>query len=46
MDNQLKVYQMVRYEETEAELEDEVDILMSSGEFHPQADAEWIVITG
>jgi len=30
MDNQLKVYQMIRYEETEAELEEEVDILMSS----------------
>ncbi|CAL4146812.1 unnamed protein product, partial [Meganyctiphanes norvegica] len=30
LDNKLKVYQKVRHEETEAEMEDEVDILMSS----------------
>lgn len=30
MDNKAKVYQLVRYEETETEIEDEVDILMSS----------------
>ncbi|XP_076063246.1 ankyrin repeat domain-containing protein 13C isoform X2 [Oratosquilla oratoria] len=30
LDNRLKVYQKVRHEETECELEDEVDILMSS----------------
>lgn len=30
VDNKLKVYQKVRYEESEAEVEDEVDILMSS----------------
>ncbi|XP_004924627.1 ankyrin repeat domain-containing protein 13C [Bombyx mori] len=30
LDNKLKVYQKVRYEETETEIEDEVDILMSS----------------
>ncbi|XP_064476536.1 ankyrin repeat domain-containing protein 13C-like [Ornithodoros turicata] len=30
LDNNLRVYQSVRYEDTEAEIEDEVDILMSS----------------
>ncbi|KAH7935694.1 hypothetical protein HPB52_012602 [Rhipicephalus sanguineus] len=30
LDNNLKVYQNVRYEDTETEIEDEVDILMSS----------------
>lgn len=30
LDNKLRVYQGVRHEETEAEIEDEVDILMSS----------------
>ncbi|XP_035232175.1 ankyrin repeat domain-containing protein 13C-like isoform X3 [Stegodyphus dumicola] len=30
LDNKLKVFQKMRYEETEAEIEDEVDILMSS----------------
>ncbi|GAB6026544.1 Ankyrin repeat domain-containing protein 13C-B [Chamberlinius hualienensis] len=30
LDNKLKVYQKVRYEETEAEIEDEIDMLMSS----------------
>ncbi|KAI1290069.1 Ankyrin repeat domain-containing protein 13C [Halotydeus destructor] len=30
LDNKLKVYQRVRYEESETEIEDEVDILMSS----------------
>ncbi|CAG9107546.1 Ankyrin repeat domain-containing protein 13C [Plutella xylostella] len=30
LDNKAKVYQKVRYEETETEIEDEVDILMSS----------------
>ncbi|XP_027231114.1 ankyrin repeat domain-containing protein 13C [Penaeus vannamei] len=30
LDNKLKVYQNIRHEETEAEMEDEVDILMSS----------------
>lgn len=30
LDNKVKVYQRVRYEETENEIEDEVDILMSS----------------
>lgn len=30
LDNKAKVYQHVRYEETETEIEDEVDILMSS----------------
>ena len=30
LDNKLKVFQKIRYEETEAEIEDEVDILMSS----------------
>ncbi|GBP46360.1 Ankyrin repeat domain-containing protein 13C [Eumeta japonica] len=30
LDNKTKVYQRVRYEETETEIEDEVDILMSS----------------
>ncbi|CAN8004490.1 unnamed protein product [Ixodes hexagonus] len=30
LDNNLRVYQNVRYEDTEAEIEDEVDILMSS----------------
>lgn len=30
LDNKAKVYQRVRYEETETEIEDEVDILMSS----------------
>ncbi|GIX81657.1 ankyrin repeat domain-containing protein 13C [Caerostris extrusa] len=30
LDNKLKVYQKMRYEETEGEIEDEVDILMSS----------------
>lgn len=30
LDNKLKVFQKVRYEETEVEIEDEVDILMSS----------------
>lgn len=30
MDNKLKVYQKLRHEESEAEIEDEVDILMSS----------------
>ncbi|XP_023954986.1 ankyrin repeat domain-containing protein 13C [Bicyclus anynana] len=30
IDNKVKVYQRVRYEETENEIEDEVDILMSS----------------
>lgn len=30
LDNNLRVYQNIRYEDTEAEIEDEVDILMSS----------------
>ncbi|XP_022250697.1 ankyrin repeat domain-containing protein 13C-like isoform X2 [Limulus polyphemus] len=30
LDNEQKVYQKVRYEETEAEIEDEIDLLMSS----------------
>ncbi|KAJ8306024.1 hypothetical protein KUTeg_016569 [Tegillarca granosa] len=30
LDNRLKVFQRIRYEESEAELDDEVDILMSS----------------
>jgi len=30
LDNKLRVFQKIRYEETEAEIEDEVDILMSS----------------
>lgn len=30
IDNKLKVYQRIRYEESEAEIEDEVDVLMSS----------------
>uniref|UniRef100_X1YYW8 Ankyrin repeat domain-containing protein n=1 Tax=Capitella teleta TaxID=283909 RepID=X1YYW8_CAPTE len=30
LDNKLRVYQTIRYEETEQEMEDEVDILMSS----------------
>lgn len=30
LDNKLKVFQKVRYEETEAEIEDDIDVLMSS----------------
>lgn len=45
LDNKLKVYQKMRYEETEAELEDEVDILMSSDIVAAQISTKSITFT-
>jgi hypothetical protein len=45
IDNKLKVYQSVRYEESEAEVEDEVDILMSSDIVAAQMSTKSITFT-
>ncbi|XP_023240014.1 ankyrin repeat domain-containing protein 13C-like [Centruroides sculpturatus] len=45
LDNKLKVYQIVRYEESEAEIEDEVDILMSSDIVAAQMSTKSITFT-
>lgn len=45
MDNNLKVFQRVRYEESEAEIEDEVDILMSSDIVSAQISTKNITFT-
>ncbi|RWS28501.1 ankyrin repeat containing protein-like protein, partial [Leptotrombidium deliense] len=45
MDNIMKVYQRVRYEESEAEIEDEVDILMSSDVVAAQMSTKSITFT-
>lgn len=45
IDNKFKVYQRVRYEETELEIEDEVDILMSSDILAAQMSTKSISFT-
>ncbi|KAF9411019.1 hypothetical protein HW555_010065 [Spodoptera exigua] len=45
LDNKAKVYQRVRYEETENEIEDEVDILMSSDILAAQMSTKGIAFT-
>lgn len=45
LDNKLKVYQRVRYEESEAEIEDEVDVLMSSDIVAAQMSTKSITFT-
>lgn len=45
VDNKLKVYQSVRYEESEVEVEDEVDILMSSDIVAAQMSTKSITFT-
>lgn len=45
LDNKAKVYQRVRYEETEQEIEDEVDILMSSDILAAQMSTKGISFT-
>ncbi|XP_077294218.1 ankyrin repeat domain-containing protein 13C [Arctopsyche grandis] len=45
LDNKFKVYQRVRYEETELEIEDEVDILMSSDILAAQMSTKSISFT-
>jgi hypothetical protein len=45
LDNKLKVFQRVRYEESEAELEDEVDILMGSDIVSAQMSTKSITFT-
>ncbi|XP_013166664.1 PREDICTED: ankyrin repeat domain-containing protein 13C-B [Papilio xuthus] len=45
LDNKAKVYQRVRYEETENEIEDEVDILMSSDILAAQMSTKGILFS-
>ncbi|XP_066995160.1 ankyrin repeat domain-containing protein 13C isoform X1 [Anabrus simplex] len=45
LDNKAELYQRVRYEETEAEIEDEVDILMSSDIMAAQMSTKSITFT-
>ncbi|CAF4780679.1 unnamed protein product [Pieris macdunnoughi] len=45
LDNKAKVYQKVRYEETENEIEDEVDILMSSDILAAQMSTKGILFS-
>ncbi|XP_072935786.1 ankyrin repeat domain-containing protein 13C [Epargyreus clarus] len=45
LDNRAKVYQRVRYEETENEIEDEVDILMSSDIMAAQMSTKGILFS-
>uniref|UniRef100_T1J1L4 Ankyrin repeat domain-containing protein n=1 Tax=Strigamia maritima TaxID=126957 RepID=T1J1L4_STRMM len=45
LDNELKVYQRIRYEETESEVEDEVDVLMSTDIVSAQMSTKSISFT-